>query len=230
VVTLVHGHEIDGDAEHQALDHAFPDVVQVHGILRLRPVGARVHAHLLHADELRAVQRDHRERGGQQRHGDETAEEARHHHVAHRVHRHHLHGRELLGGLHEPDFRGQRRAGAAREQQRRQHRAQHLEIAERGEHADVVLRAEALEDIETQQAEHHADEHAGQHDDDQRAGAGVVDLPHDEARTRQRRTDARQDLHEEQRYRAHAAHGHDRQRVGGGVHRETSASPNNSAR
>ena len=194
VVTLVHGDEAAGDAEHQALDDAFIDVAQVDGILRLRPERADIDTHLLHADELRAEQPDHAERGGEQRHGDDAAQEPRRDDVAQRIHGHHLHGGQLIGALHETDLRRQGRTCPSGKQQRRQHGPEHLEHAERREYAERILGAESLQRVEPQQAEHHADEQPRQHDDDQRASAGVVDLLDDESGLGERGDHARQHL------------------------------------
>ena len=93
---------------------------------------------------------------------------------------------KLVGGAHQPELRGERRARAPGEQQRRDHRAEFLQQAERDRRAERFLRTESLEQVEALQAEHHADEQARQHDDHERQRAGVVDLLDHQAEAQQR--------------------------------------------
>jgi hypothetical protein len=113
VVTLVHGDQAAGDAEHAALDDAFHDVVQSDARAHLRPERRGVDFELLHADELHAEDADRDEDHRQQRHRDNPAGKARRDHATHRIHGHHFHGRQLIGRTHQPISEGERRAGAA---------------------------------------------------------------------------------------------------------------------
>ncbi len=146
------------------------------GALRLRPEGAGIHIHHLHADELRTEKAHDVEDRHQQRHGDDAAQETGRGHVAHRVDGHHLHRGELVGRAHQADFGGQRGAGAAGEQQRRDHRAELLQQPSAAATPSTSSRPEARQQIDAGEREHHADEQARQHDDDQRARARVADL------------------------------------------------------
>ena len=104
------------------------------------------------------------------------------------IDRHHFHRRQLVGGAHQSQLRGQRRARAAGEQQRGHHRTQLLDQADGRGSAQRLLGAETLQQLKTLQTEHHADEQSGEHDDDQRQRAGVENLLR---RSRSNRSSAR---------------------------------------
>ena len=207
MVALVDGDQAAGHAEAEALDDAFVDIVELDRALHLRPEGAGVDAHHLHADELRAEEPDDIEHRHQERHGDDAADQARRHHLAQRVDRHDLHGGELVGGAHQADLGGERGARTAGEQQRRDDGAELLQEPERRGDAERVLGAEALQQVVALQPQHHADEEAAEHDDDERAGAGVVDLVHHGARLGEHHSRVAQHAHEEDADAADAAQG-----------------------
>ncbi len=172
---------------------------QIDRALRLRPERAAIHAHHVHADELRAEDAEPVEDRREQRHRDDAAEEARRDDAAHRIHRHHLHRGELVRGAHQADLGRERGAGATREQQRGDHGAELLEQTQRRGDTQRGLRPEPGEQVVTLQAERHADEQAAQHDDDERTGTGVVDLVRDQTRPGQRGDAGAEDFQQEQR-------------------------------
>src|SRR5579883_3465465 len=63
LIALVDGDEAQYGAEYQTLDDALDHIAQADGPLHLRPEGASIDAHQLHADELRAIEPDDVENG-----------------------------------------------------------------------------------------------------------------------------------------------------------------------